>query len=249
MASTPEAKVKARKREPRSELPCAECGSGFMPTKAQWDKRSWGRVFCGRECLAVGMRKSSNVWWDANPLTNTVTRPTRPCAVCGADFAISEKQHYNIRKNPEAKVYCTRECYQTTRRHDETRANAIAWMRTHPEVGGQSAARALNIGYMTLYNWRKAEGLVPYREIARRSFQTCAHCGEEYWPSSAQWHQRNKQNYQVCSEKCRRDAQSARTLGVPVHKLRKHGLYSLEVEQAKQLRKAIYKFINNGANQ
>jgi hypothetical protein len=35
--------------------------------------------------------------------------------------------------------------------------------------------------------------------------------------------------------------------GVPKHSLRKHGLYSLEMKQVKQVRKAIDKFINEGA--
>lgn len=237
-----------RKREPRRDLACSECGSMFTPTKPQWDIRRRGRSFCSRECRAVGQRRSSKEWWDANPLTNTVTRPTRACAVCGAGFTISAKQHHNMRKDPEANLYCTRECFHTIHRHAETRAHAIAWMRKHPEVGGLKAARALNIPYHTLIVWRKDEGM-PCNKVTRRGAKTCTHCGEEYWPSRAQWHSREKYKAQVCSDKCRRGALSARTLGVPRPDLRKHGLYSLEMYQVRRVRKAIDNFIKNGANQ
>lgn len=227
-------------------LNCGECGVEFQPTRAQWDKKHRGRVFCGRECLSAGNRKSSKAWWTANPLTNTVVRPIVNCAYCQKEFTATQNQHQKLVKQPDANVYCTRECVHEATRHTETRDRAIAWMKANPDVGGLHAARELGISYITLLNWRRAEGM-PRKSFMYRTTQNCTHCGEEYWPSSAQWHQRERHKDQVCSEKCRCDAHSSRALGVPRHDLRKHGLYGLEAQQVKLLRRKIKEFINEGA--
>jgi hypothetical protein len=229
-------------------LNCGECGAEFQPSRSQWDTRHRGRKYCGRTCMVIGNRKSSKVWWDANPLTNTVERPTKICAACGVEFTATPYQHQKLVKQPDANVYCTRHCVHEVTRHTEKRHNALKWMRDNPDVGGLRAARILGIPYITLRHWRIQEGM-PFNCYGYKTTQTCGCCGEEYWPSNAQWDQREDYKAQVCSDKCHRELTSKRMKGVPNHKLRKHGLYSLEMQQVKQLRKSIYKFINQGANQ
>jgi hypothetical protein len=229
-------------------LICAECGVSFTGTQNQWDRRNRGRSFCSRKCLGVGNRKSSKAWWAANPDTNTVQRPTVSCACCGKPFSASESQHHKLKKNPDTKVYCTRECVFLSIGHTETRRNAIKWMQEHPEVGGLDAARHLGVPYITLRNWRKAEGM-PFNRYGYKTMQTCGECGEEFWPSNAQWDQREDYQVQVCSNECRSALQSKRTKGVPNLKMRKHGLYGLEAEEVKRLRRKIKKLTNQGAKQ
>lgn len=235
-------------RERKTELPCAECGVMFMPSKNQWDKRKRSRIFCSRTCLSDGNRKSSVAWWTANPDTNTVRRPTVNCAYCQKEFTASPSQHQKLVKKPDANVYCTRECLFLNTGHTQTREYALRWVQDHPEVGGKQAAELLGIPYPTLHYWRKKAGL-PIKKFEYRTTKNCGYCGEEFWPSSAQWHQRKDYEVQVCSDKCHRELLSHRNKGVPRHHLRKHGLYSIEMEQVKQIRKAIHKFIEEGANQ
>ena len=228
-------------------LTCAECGVEFQPSRNQWDRRNRGRSFCSRQCLGAGNRKSSVAWWTANPDTNTVVRPTVTCACCRKEFTATPNQHRKLMKQPDANVYCTRECLVLGIGHTEKRRSAIKWMKDNPNIGGLRAARALGIPYITLRNWRKQEGM-PFNRFGYKTVQNCGHCGKEYWPSNAQWDQREDYVAQVCSRKCHRELQSIRTKGIPRYDLRKHGLYSLEMEQVKQVRKAIYKFIEEGAD-
>lgn len=227
-------------------LTCAECGVSFAGTKSQWDRRNRGRSFCSRKCIREGHRKSSKAWWNANPDTNTVQRPTMPCAYCGKEFVISAHQHYNLRKDPSVNVYCTRKCLFLNTGHTDIRRHAIQWVQEHPEVGGEEAARQLGIPYATLLRWRKMEGL-QVKSLEYRTVQTCGHCGKEYWPSSSQWHQRTDYMAQVCSDKCRGELASARMAGVPRPECRKHGLYSLEMMEVRRLRRAIKQFVKEGA--
>lgn len=228
-------------------LTCAECGVEFQPSRNQWEKRNKGnRSFCSHGCMVAGNRKSSNAWWNANPDANTVTRPTVSCAYCQKEFTASPHQHQKRAKEPDAAVYCTKECHSLSMAHADIRANALKWMRENPEVGGLYAARILGIPYVTLHRWRKAEGMV-VNNFEYRTAQTCGCCGKEFWPSSSQWQQREERQSQVCSEECRRGLFSARRKGVPRPKIRKHGLYSLEMKQVNQVRKAIYNFIEEGA--
>lgn len=228
-------------------LTCGECGVEFQPSRNQWDKRNTNkRAFCSRKCLGAGNRKSSKAWWNANPDTNTVIRPTVSCAYCQKEFTASPHQHQKLAKQPDANVYCTKKCQALNMGHTDIRANALKWMKENPDVGGLHAARALGIPYVTLHRWRKLEGM-PVNNFEYRSAKTCGNCGKEFWPSSAQWHQRDDYMSQVCSDKCRGELASARMTGVPRPEYRKHGLYSLEMRQVKQVRKAIYKFIEEGA--
>jgi hypothetical protein len=230
-------------------LTCAECSLKFQASRSQWDKRNTrSRVFCSTGCYKVGLRKSSKAWWDENPDTNTIVRPTVGCAYCRKKFTVTASQHQKLVKQPDANVYCTRRCLFLNTGHTEKRRHALAWMREHPDVGGLDAARALGIPYITLRYWRKKEGM-PFNRFEYKKIQTCGCCGKEYLPSGAQWHQREDYKTQVCSDRCRRELTSKRTKGVPNYKLRKHGLYSLEMEQVKQLRKAIHRFTTEGANQ
>lgn len=229
-------------------LNCGECGVEFQPSRSQWDSRHRGRKYCGRTCMVIGNRKSSKIWWNANPLTNTVIRPMKICAACGVEFTVTPNQHQKLVKQPDASVYCTRNCVHEATRHIETRLHALKWMEEHPDIGGLRAARILGVPYITLRNWRKAEGR-PFNRYGYKTTQTCGNCNKDFWPSSSQWDQREDYGAQVCSSKCFRELTSKRKKGVPNHKIRKHGLYSLEMEQVKQLRKSIYKFINQGANQ
>lgn len=229
-------------------LNCGECGVEFQPSRSQWDTRHKGRKYCSRACLGAGNRKSSKTWWNANPDTNTVTRPTVSCAYCQKEFTATPNQHRKLVKHPDANVYCTRECLFLNTGHTEMRLHALKWMQENPKVGGLRAARVLGIPYVTLHRWRKLEGM-PLNRFGYKTPLTCGHCGEDFWPSSAQWDQREDYKAQVCSSKCHRELQSARTKGVPRPDLRKHGLYSLEMEQVKQVRKAIYNYVEEGASQ
>ena len=225
---------------------CAECGVEFQPSRNQWDTRHKDRKYCGRTCMGIGNRKSSKIWWDANPLTNTVVRPTVSCAYCQKKFTATQNQHQKLVKQPDANVYCTRKCVFLNTGHTEMRLHALEWMKEHPDVGGLDAARALGVPYITLRNWRKAEGM-PFNRYGYKTMQDCGHCGQKYWPSSAQWDQREDYETQLCSRKCHSEFQSARTKGVPNFTLRKHGLYGLEAQQVKLLRRKIKKFIKEGA--
>lgn len=229
-------------------LNCGECGVKFQPSRSQWDTRHKGRKYCGRTCMGTGNRKSSKIWWNANPDTNTVIRPTVSCTYCQKEFTATPNQHRKLVKQPKASVYCTKECVSEQQRHTETRLHALKWMKEHPDVGGLDAARALGVPYITLRNWRKAEGM-PFNRYGYKTMQNCGYCEKEYWPSSAQWDQREDYQAQVCSDKCHRALYSERMTGVPKHKLRKHGLYGLEAQQTKLLRRKIKEFINEGANQ
>ena len=228
-------------------LNCGECGVEFQPSSSQWYTKHKGRKYCSRTCMGAGNRKSSKAWWTANPDTNTVQRPTVSCAYCHKAFTATENQHHKLQKQPDANVYCTRKCVFLNTGHTETRLHALKWMKEHPDVGGLDAARMLGIPYITLRNWRKAEGM-PFNRYGFKTIQNCGYCEKEYWPSNAQWDQREDYQSQVCSDECHRALYSERMTGVPKHSLRKHGLYSLEMKQVKQVRKAIDKFIKEGAN-
>ncbi len=227
-------------------LNCGECGVEFRPSSSQWYTKHKGRKYCSRTCLGAGNRKSSKVWWNANPDTNTVIRPTVSCTYCKKEFTATPQQHRKLVKQPDANVYCTRECIFLNTGHTETRLYALKWMEEHPDVGGLEAAKALGIPYVTLCYWRKKAGM-PFNKFTWRTMQNCGHCGQEYWPSSAQWHQRGKHKDQVCSEECRCALFSKRMTGMPKHNLRKHGLYGLEAQQTKLLRRKIKEFTKEGA--
>ena len=231
---------------PIEPLNCAECGVEFQPSRSQWDTRHKSRKYCSRGCLSAGLRKSSKTWWNANPDTNTVIRPTVGCSYCKKEFTATPSQHRKLVKQPDANVYCTRECLFLNTGHTDTRLHALKWLEEHPNVGGLEAARALGIPYITLRYWRKKAGM-PFNRFAYKTMQTCGWCDKEYWPSNAQWDQREDYETQVCSEECRSALFSKRMTGVPNYNLRKHGLYSLEMRQVKQVRKDIDKFINEGA--
>lgn len=174
-------------------------------------------------------------------------RPATTCATCGITFEPSCKQVESAKKG--MRNYCSKPCMERGRTTRADRAASIEWARAHPDVSAKRAASILGIPYATLKSWYEKEGLHIREYGERKTAKTCGYCGNTFMPTNGQWHGRKKYIEQYCSAECHRSRQSQRAQGAPKLYLRKHGLYSLEMEQVKQIRKDIYKFINEGAKQ
>jgi len=172
-------------------------------------------------------------------------RPIASCASCGVTFEPNYKQVESAKKG--MRNYCSKPCMERGRTTRTDRAAAIEWARAHPDVSAKQAASTLGIPYPTVLSWYRREGLHIRYWGERKTSQTCGYCGITFMPTGGQWHGRKKCSEQYCSDECHRKKQSQQAQGVPKLYLRKHGLYSLEMEQVKQLRKDIYNFINEGA--